>query len=305
MKYRLLLLLTILSCAASASADVGKVNPAATQSQKLPIRVGELAKAPAVDGDLADWPGLEHPIWHSVPMQPAILDDPGNQTGQLKLLLAVGLTADRIFVAARWPDATQDNQYKPWQWQQDKYEQSKKLDDMLAIRFHLTGPYDVCMLPEREGSYQVDVWQWSAGRSNLAGLAEDMVHTISTRFVEDAAEYPLPNGHTVYIKKRRDDGAAFYKVARPDKKFQGETLPGVVMTGSGSGSLVDVAAVGRWQEGHWSLEMSRLRVTGHDDDVAFPPGASIPGGIAVFNKGNAEHKSVEGNLLFELSDGKK
>lgn len=270
--------------------------------QVLTIRVAQLAASPVVDGNLADWPGFTEPIWHALRVEPALADDPLNQTGTPDVRLAVGLSAERVFVAAHWPDPTMDLHHKPWKWRQEKYEQSKQLNDMFAIRFFLNGQYDACMLPTGPSTYQVDVWQWSAERSNLTGLAEDMVHTISTQFIEDSAEYPLPDNRTVYIKKRPDSGEPFYKLNRVDrKKFQGESVSDILATGLGSGSLVDVSAVAKWHDGYWALEMSRKRVTGHDDDVAFLPGSKLPGGVAVFNKGNSEHKSVAGNLLFDLS----
>lgn len=268
----------------------------------IPIRVAELATSPVVDGNLGDWPPFSDPIWHALRVEPALVDDPLNQTGTPDVRLAVGLSAERIFVAAHWPDPTMDVHNKPWKWRETKYEQTKQLHDMFAIRFLLSGQYDVCMFPTGQSTYQVDVWQWSAGRSNLAELAEDMVHTISTQYIEDAAEYPLPDNRTIYIKKRVDSGEPFYKLNRVDRKtFQGDLVPDILLTGSGSGSLMDVSAVGTWHDGYWSLEMSRKRVTGHDDDVAFLPKTTLSGGVAVFNKGNAEHKSVEGNLLFDLS----
>ncbi|MEO5349700.1 MAG: ethylbenzene dehydrogenase-related protein [Magnetococcus sp. YQC-3] len=297
----LFLLLIALGCLCSPSREVWAAE-AAGGGPPITIRVLELAKAPVVDGDLADWPPFDHPIWHTLPMQPALPNDPKNLTGRPEVRLAVALSGEHIHVAARFPDPAADVDFKPWVWRQGKYEQEARLDDMFAIRFQLDGRYDRCMFPEGSNTYQVDVWQWSAGRSNLASLAEDMVHTISTQFMEDAAEYPQPDNRTIYIKKRRDEGTPFYKLNRPElKTLQGERLPGVLLTGGGSGSLVDVAAVGKWADGYWSLEFSRKRVTGHSDDVAFLPGRVIPGGIAVFNKGNAEHKSVEGNLLFDLS----
>lgn len=267
------------------------------------IKVLETTVAPVVDGDLSDWPGFDHAIWHRLQVQPALPNDPKNLTGTPGVLLAVRVSGDRVFLGVHWPDSAADTVFRPWKWRGKKYKQGKQRDDMLAVRFFLDGTYDMCMLPENDVTYRADVWLWSAGRSNPASLAEDMVHTISSQFMEDSAEYPLSDNRTIYIKKRRDGGDLFYQSTRPDRKtFKGKQLPGIHVTGTGSGSLVDVSAVGQWKAGYWSLEMSRKRVTGQTDDVAFLPGSVIPGGIAVFNKGNGEHKSVEGNLLFDFSD---
>lgn len=315
MKYLALTLFLILSAmsgtfvkAAIANDKKDAVSTKETVSIKnaLSIQVLELTKAPSVDGDLGDWPSLDTPLWQHLQVQPALKNDPKNLTGNRGVLLAVGVFGERIFLGARWPDLSESTDFKVWKWRNKKYKRGKQRDDMFAVRFFLDGNYDTCMLPERDATYQVDVWLWSAGRSNLASMAEDMVHTISDQFIENAAEYPLSDHRTIYIKKRRDSGDNFYKLARPDRKvFQGKTLPGALLSGKGSGSLIDVSAVGQWENGYWSLEMSRKRVTGHADDVAFLPGRIIPGGVAVFNKGSAEHKSVEGNLVFDLSRIKK
>ena len=286
---------------ATASNETGKVHT---------IKVVELAVAPVLDGNLDDWPSFDNQQWQRFQVLPALKDDPKNLTGTSEVFLAVGIFGERIFLAARWPDSSADTKYKTWQWQNKQYKRGEQRDDMFAIRFLLDGTYNACMLPEKlpeklpenDATYKMDVWLWSAGRSNLASLAEDMVHTISDQFMEDSAEYPLAHNRTIYIKKRRDSGDSFFGNTRPDRKiFQGQTLPGVILNGAGSESLVDVSATGHWKKGYWLLEMSRKLVTGHADDVAFLPGRIIPGGIAVFNKGSAEHKSVAGNLLFDLS----
>lgn len=260
----------------------------------IPVRVAALSSAPVVDGSLAEWGGEG---WTEVPVHPAREKDGENFTGELTVLLKAGMFGDRIWFAARWPDAVADREYRPWKWNGSQYKRGKQRDDMFALRFDMGGDYAACMLSKTD--YKVDLWQWSAGRSDPAGVAEDFTHVISTAMMESAAEYEHPEGGMVYIRKVRDAGDPVYENVEAGKAHQGETLPGVrLLPGGGAGSLVDVQAKGEWKEGFWSLELSRKLDTGFADDVKLTGVKEIRGAIAVFNKGHSDHKSFSDTLLF-------
>ncbi|MBC8412597.1 MAG: hypothetical protein ISR96_13195 [Nitrospira sp.] len=260
------------------------------------IKVERASSSLVVDGDVSEWSGQ----WNTIALTPAMEGDRTNYTGDINVELIAAVYDHRIYVAAKWPDNKVDVIYKEWEWQRNKYKRGKKLDDMFALRFHMSGDYDYTMISEK--TYEVDVWIWSAGRSNLAGYAEDTAQLITTEMLEDAAEYKGPTGKQVFIKKYRDAGNSIYKNTRPDKKKnQGKSLPGIMLTGNESGSVADVKAKGVWKDGYWYLEMSRALDTGHKDDVVLKPGQSIIGAIAVYNRARAEHKSVSQTLQFELA----
>lgn len=270
------------------------------------IAVQPLAKAPKIDGKLADWGGAG---WTRVAIKPALAkserakygmdpEDDHNQTGSLSLELKVGVSGGRVYVALRYPDAAADTEHRTWQWRGDKYAEGKQREDMLALRFHLDGNFDRSMLSRQD--YQVDVWQWSAARTNPGGIAEDAFHRMGTALQEDAAEYTPPDGRTIYIKKQRDAGTAPYRMLPRPKENRGEQLPSFEPA-SAAGSAADVAAKGEWKAGFWHLEFGRALDTGHADDAAFKRGQKILGQIAVFNKGYAEHKSVSEPLLFDFA----
>lgn len=258
---------------------------------KIPVRT--LPSAPEVDGNLGEW-GQEG--WLAIPIHPAKENDADNATGALQVQLQVGVAGERVFLAARWPDGEADVEYRSLKWAGTKYKRGKQRDDMFVVRFDMGGDYNDCMLSKTD--YKVDLWQWSAGRSNQAGLAEDYMQIISTNMVESAAEYAHPEGGMVYIQKVRDAGNPIYETTEAGQENKGPTLAGVMMLENGSGSLIDVTARGVWREGFWSLELSRKLQTGHDDDVKLTGIKEIKGAIAVFNKGFAEHKSVSDTLLF-------
>jgi hypothetical protein len=270
------------------------------------VPVQPLAKAPSVDGNLADW-GSDG--WVKVPIQPALSredrakygleGEDRNTTGKMTLQLKAGVAEGRLFVAARWPDDGADVDFKGWEWSGAKYVESKKRDDMFILRFHLDGDYDRSMLSGK--SYRVDLWLWSAARTNPAGLAEDWTHAISGKPIDDAAEYEVKGIGTVYIKKYRDAGTPIYKILRPPKEKGADRVPSFEVAGNASGSVADVAAKGVWKGGFWHLELSRKLNTGNADDLAFKPGQKLQGQVAVFNHNSDENKSVSEPLLFDFS----
>ena len=286
--------------AALAASAAGAADP--PQS----IAVHALASAPTLDGDAKDW-GRDG--WSKVRIKPAVdkgerarlglAGEDRNHTGTITVELKAGVARGRFYLAARWPDDTQDTEYKGWEWVGNRYAEGRKLEDMFAVRFHMEGDFDRSMLSR--SSYKVDVWQWSAARTNPAALAEDTQHLITTRMLDDAAEYEVPGIGTVYIKRTRDAGNPIYRMVRPPKVKEADRLPLFEMTGNASGSAADVAAKGSWKDGHWTLEFGRAMDSAHPDDVAFKAGQKLFGQIAVWNHSSDEHKSVSEPLLFDFS----
>lgn len=283
---------------------------ALAQAPPQVIAVTRLAAAPAVDGNLADWPAEG---WAVVKVAPAVaaadrekygLDpEDRNVTGSLQVELRAGIHEGQLYIAARWPDEAADTEYKGWEWIGGKYVEGKRRDDAFAIRFHLSGDYDRTMLSAR--SYVADVWFWSAARTNPVGYAEDWTHQISTRPIEDAAEYTVKGIGTVHIKKLRDAGVGPYRYLPRPKEKAADHMPSFETTRSPSGSVSDVRARGRWAVGKWSLEFARKLDTGHADDLAFVVGRKVLGQIAVFNRGADENKSVSEPLVFDFAQAAK
>lgn len=289
-------------------ATLPAVAGAQTPPQTIPVT--RLPAAPALDGALGDWP---KDGWSSVKVAPSVaaadrpkfgLDpEDRNVTGTLTVELRAGVFDGRIYLAARWTDDAADSDYKGWEWQGGKYAEGKRRDDAFAVRFHLKGDYDRSMLSAK--SYVADVWFWSAARTNPMGYAEDWTHQVSTKMIEDAAEYEVKGVGVVYIKKLRDAGTPVYKALPRPKEKVAERAPSFELVKTPSGSVADVTAKGRWSGGKWSLEMSRKLDTGNPDDVIFGTGVKLPGQIAVFNRGSDENKSVSEPLLFDFGTAAK
>ena len=274
--------------------------------ESLPVKVVALKDAPSVNGDLAEW-GKDG--WINIPIKPSIEkserakygleDEDKNFTGKISVQMKVGVAKGRLYVAVRWPDDAADTTYKGWDWSGTRYLESKKRDDMFAMRFHMDGDFDRSMLSGK--TYKVDVWLWSAARSNPSGFAEDMSHSFSINPVDSAAEFAVQGVGTVFVKKQRDAGTGVYKIVRPPKEKTTDHLPSLEVNANPSGSVADVSAKGVWKAGFWNLEFSRTLNTNQADDVVFKPGGKLLGQIAVFNHSSDEHKSVSEPLLLDFS----
>ncbi|NIO39301.1 MAG: hypothetical protein GTO41_03325 [Burkholderiales bacterium] len=259
------------------------------------IDVARLAFTPGIDGDLREWQAFEP---YRIAIAPAVEDDERNRTGSIEVELWIGRSENEIYVGARWPDTAADTDFRPWQWRGGKYRRSKQRDDMFALRFELSGEYNRSMIAD--ANYVVDVWVWSAGRSNRIGSATDYRHRISLSMIEDAPEYETESGNTVYIDRILDAGETGFRTIKPGKSKTETRVPSLEVTAA-TGSAADVAAAGNWRDGHWTLELRRALDTGHADDVRFYPGLEILGQIAVFNRIGGQHKSVSEPLLFRIN----
>lgn len=290
----------------------GLTLPVLAAAQTVPppvIAAPALKEAPHVDGKLGEW-GRDG--WTKIKVVPAIAKqdrekfglegEDRNATGNLTVEFKAGIAQGRLFVALRWPDDAADLDYKGWEWTGNRYVEGRRRDDMLAMRFHMDGDFDRSMLAGK--NYRADIWLWSAARTNPAGFAEDWMHVISSKPLENAAEYEVKGIGTVYIKKIRDAGNPIYKFTRAPKEKAADRLPSFEILPSPSGSVADVSAKGAWASGFWNLEMSRKLDTGNPDDAVFKPGQKLPTQIAVFNRGSDENKSISDPFLLDFQGGK-
>ena len=79
-------------------------------------------------------------------------------------------TDTQIFFLASWEDSTESVSHKTWVWNADNetYDQGDDREDMFALAFEHTGPFDADMLAGIEAVW--DVWHWKAFRTNPAGI---------------------------------------------------------------------------------------------------------------------------------------
>jgi hypothetical protein len=244
---------------------------------------------PEIDGDISDWQTEE---FQTIPISSAIKDDEKNRIGKSSVELAMRIVGDRIYFATRWADNSESLVYRPWVWRGNRYRRGKTHDDKIALRFEISGEYNRSMIVDTD--YVVDVWVWSSARSNLIGMAEDQIHTISTKPIENAPEYEAENGKIIYIDRINDSGTHGITSRKPaNRKVKTETrLTSIEVVGPAQGSIADVSAKGVWKDGFWTTEFSRKLDTGNSDDRAFTSGDRIHFQLAVFNESQEEHKSI-------------
>jgi len=280
----------------------------AAEPQRIPVT--PLERAPQLDGSLDDWSADG---WQRIAIAPTVKPEERaelglaaedrNAVGRSEVVLKAGVVGDTFYVAVRWPDDGADADLDVWLWNGQRYARSRRYNDQFALRFAMAGDYDRSMLSGK--SYEADLWEWSASRGAMAGIAEDFRQVISTRIIENAAEYTVKGVGTIYIKKYRDEGHYPFKTVRPPRQKEADQIVAQEMQGKADGSYADVRAGSRWQDGYWQLELSRKLDTGHADDVVLPRGGRITGQIAVFNHAADENKSISEPLDFDFSAVKR
>ena len=270
------------------------------ESFALPVTV--LEQAPTLDGDDADWLA-QGATWIAMPpTEASYVDDPEDKDASESFRpqpeIMAGLHGDRLYFAIRWQDDRADTIYRRWVPRGGKYRRDRKRDDMLALRFHTAGSFSDCMISGRD--YTADVWRWSAGRSQLAGMADDLLHVFSLKPLDRAAEYDTEHG-TLYIKKTMDQGKSGWRIAPRPAKGGSQPMIGVLVEEDRKqGSRADVAAFGDWRDGKWTLELARKLDTGDADDVRFEPGSSVAGQLAFFNPGYRMQKQISKVLMLQI-----
>lgn len=278
-----------------------------SQSAELPgelLPVVRLTGKPTLDGNWDEWPALGSGA--QIPLSTTLSRLGEESLSELgmdwdpQLTVRAGIFSDTFYLAARWRDATQNVIYRPWKRSGGQFKRGKNRDDMFAARFQITAGYAACMVDPT--NHATDIWVWSAGRSALAGIADDQTHRISTTPLDPATEYPLGSG-SVYIQKKPDEGSPGWKhTPAPRQDAEGDLLPGVAVTEeTPTGSRADVRAAAQWREGYWTLELARLQQTGDPGDVVLAPGSQAVGQLAVFNAEYHLTKKITQPLLYQIA----
>jgi len=255
------------------------------------IKLDNLPSAPTIDGNDADWVGITST---TIKLNN---NRPNGKANIKEVSVKSGVHGDSVYFLMQWNDSTQDEQHKPYVWDnaKGKYGKGKQREDRLAIQFAMTGDYDVNWLSGN--LFTADIWHWKAARSNGLGLAQDKMTIITDQKMKKAYKGKATNGKTIYIRRKSDEGSKFYKTARYTSKEK-DIMPKYVLASSATGSIADVKAKGVWDNGQWTLEFSRKLNTGNSDDVVFTAGQSVKGGIAIFDHSGDDDHSHSSNLNF-------
>lgn len=286
-----------------------QINPAGAD-QSITIMVEPLEAPIKIDGMSNEWPVHEehkdhnhsHKAFTPQATIPSYISNPEemryNKDWDPKPRIRAGVHNNTFYMLATWQDESADTLYKPWHNMGKRWSKGRKKDDMFAVRFELNGTLAACMLSGQ--NYDVDVWRWTAGRSNPSGYADDMIHKFTTQFREKASEYHH-DGHTVYISTNIDSGSRGWSYTKKPKSSQTRVVPGIAYE-TPQGSLADVSAKGVWKDGYWTLELSRPLKTADKDDVVFQPGSKTSIQFAFFNAGYRLRKQITNTLILDFQD---
>ena len=286
-----------------------QINPVGADQSRT-IMVEPLEAPIIIDGESNDWPAPDGHKDHShshkaftpqdtIPSYTSNPDEMRYNKGWVpKPQFRVGVHNNTLYMLASWQDESADSLYRPWHNMGKRWSKGRIKDDMFAVRFELNGTLAACMLSGE--TYDVDVWRWTAGRSNPSGYADDMIHKFTTTFRDKASEYHH-DGQTIYISTEIDEGTRGWSYTKRPNSLKAQVAPGIAYE-TPQGSLADVSAKGVWKDGYWTLELSRALKTADKDDVVFQPGSKTSIQFALFNAGYRLRKQITNTLILDFQD---
>lgn len=210
-------------------------------------------------------------------------------------------TDDEIFIRARWPDATENREHHPWTWDAELngYTSGSQVEDSIFLSFEAGCEWAPSLL--QGYVYDFDGWHWLAARSDPVAQAWDMYGTVQDQKVPGLNFEPYPArysgmdwnvkfleqddpsivhddwdqlerfyihdraGETVYVRlepdRMRTTNAAM-RLAPPAKPpvDNAKTFPQFVAVRLEE-DAGEVDAKGHWEDGYWTVEFRRKRVT--------------------------------------------
>jgi hypothetical protein len=164
---------------------------------------------------------------------------------------------------------------------------------------------------------KADMWHWESVRSNPVGYAEDgYVAFNATKEPEKGRKRDAGNATKAKNNRTKDKSGPAY-MQDPSKSASimgtllvsqaveikdnagfkdGDEIPGYMLNTGWKDSFADVKAKGAWQNGKWTVMMSRKLETGYDDDIQFNTRKKYPFSLAVFDNSGA-HDSYNAEPL--------
>ncbi len=210
-------------------------------------------------------------------------------------------TDDDVFIRVRWADDSQDREHHPWVWdaREEKYIKGLQVEDSLLVSFEAGCEWNPSILAGYP--FDFDGWHWLAARSDPVGQAWDIIGNMSRpREGYDEEAYDSRPRESQWILKFTGDYPAdgmnyapwhelnrnymrwpvFPKVTvtrhldrmeildasvslpAPDGPPEGgQSIFPSVEAVSLEGAAGEVAAKGHWEDGYWTVEFRRSRVT--------------------------------------------
>jgi hypothetical protein len=241
-------------------------------------------------------------------------------------------TKGEIFFRFEWPDPDKSMQKNAWKFSSGKWNKIKANEDRLGLVFEINridkfatkGCAVMChneSKNEKEWYYAVssakekaDMWHWKSVRSNPVGYAEDgYVAFNATKEPEKGRKRDAGNATKAKSNRTKDKSGPAY-MQDPSKlasipgtllvsqaveikgtEFKdGDEISGYMLNTGWKDSFADVKVKGVWQNGKWTVMMSRKLETGYDDDTQFNTRKKYPFSLAVFdNSGGHDSYNAE------------
>ena len=241
--------------------------------------------------------------WSATPEVTVPLSFGTVESAQLKALY----TDEDILLRIRWADATEDRLHHPWVWDEElgNYKVGPQIEDSLMLSFEHGCEWFPSFLVGYD--FDFDAWRWLAGRTDPLGQALDLVGSMkdaqllinteyAPRYVENEWNLRITDDqegnlhrpveeldrqfmnwpvldtvfYHAFLDGRRGQEFAQQVLATPDLPSSPMPVPQYEPLKLEGGSA-DVLAKGHWENGYWTVELRRKRITedGTSYDIQF------------------------------------
>ena len=247
-------------------------------------------------------------------------------------------TDEEVFIRVRWADSSENREHHPWTWDasENAYVPGPQVEDSVMLSFEAGCEWNPSLLGG--AIYDFDAWHWMAGRSDPVGQAIDLYGNVRGRdtrlpgfeafpsrvtekewelkFTENQAPelhagwseldrvYILqPVTEKLWVRAVPDGGkhAPAFVEQLPAPDAAPEDVAVVIPQFSPiklTGEAAEVAARGQWEDGYWTVEFRRARVTPvkHIYDTIF--NRLVQFSVQVFDQAEQLDQAAESTRLF-------
>ncbi len=229
-------------------------------------------------------------------------------------------TDEKIFLRFEWMDPTRD-EGPLWRWGAGGWTAAGAREDGLGVLWaqnpegfecaHLCHLVDWRMAGAKKSSADyamaaqkgeaADFWIWRAGKARVGGMAEDANLTDEGKVSDDNSKKELFQPNSARASKKIE--GAFQSGDQPLSAPKPE--PGAVAMGylldESDPARMEVAALGSYEEGRWSLTVSRT-LKGGAGDLSFEAGKSYKFGLAILDGVALDHNAARKPITVTLVD---
>jgi len=268
------------------------------------IKHGTLIPATYLSGEEIFIDGIDNEAaWSMTPEVTVPLSFGTVESARLKALYS----DEDVLLRIRWPDATEDRLHHPWVWDEDlgNYTVGPQVEDSLMLSFEAGCEWFPSFLVGYD--FDFDAWRWLAARTDplgqaldLSGSMKDAQLSINTRYTprysEDEWNLRITDTQEGILHKQLEEldrqylvwpvlDTVYYHANLDGRRNQEFVRPLAVTSSLPSspapvpqfepvkieGGAADVAAKGHWEDGYWTVELRRKRLTedGGGYDIQF------------------------------------